>query len=67
MSNQPKGTEVFPCAHLKFSFTYAGLGGYIYTENLQRCWRVAEALECGIISVNDGLVASAVSLYTLNG
>ncbi|RVW93805.1 Succinate-semialdehyde dehydrogenase, mitochondrial [Vitis vinifera] len=37
----------------------AGLAGYIYTENLRRCWRVAEAIEFGIVGVNDGLIPAA--------
>jgi succinate-semialdehyde dehydrogenase/glutarate-semialdehyde dehydrogenase len=36
-----------------------GLAGYFYSKDLGRVWRVAEALECGIVGVNEG-VTSAV-------
>ncbi|MDP8222956.1 MAG: NAD-dependent succinate-semialdehyde dehydrogenase [Candidatus Lernaella stagnicola] len=32
-----------------------GLSGYVFTRDLGRAVRVAEALECGVIGVNDGL------------
>ena len=34
-----------------------GLAGYIYSTNLQRVYRVAEALDVGMIGVNTGLVS----------
>ncbi|MCF4097669.1 NAD-dependent succinate-semialdehyde dehydrogenase [Maritalea mediterranea] len=36
-----------------------GLAGYFYSKDIGRVWRVAEALECGIVGVNEG-VTSAV-------
>jgi succinate-semialdehyde dehydrogenase/glutarate-semialdehyde dehydrogenase len=36
-----------------------GLAGYFFSKDLGRVWRVAEALECGIVGVNEG-VTSAV-------
>ncbi|MGM0835181.1 MAG: NAD-dependent succinate-semialdehyde dehydrogenase [Bacillota bacterium] len=36
-----------------------GLAAYIYTENLGRMYRVTEALEYGIIGVNDGAPSTA--------
>lgn len=30
-----------------------GLGGYLFTANLSRAWRVAEALDVGVVGVND--------------
>lgn len=36
-----------------------GLAAYLYTENLARAIRVSEALEYGIIGVNDGIPAAA--------
>ncbi len=36
-----------------------GLAGYFYSNDLGRVWRVAEAIECGIVGVNEG-VTSAV-------
>jgi succinate-semialdehyde dehydrogenase/glutarate-semialdehyde dehydrogenase len=32
-----------------------GLAAYLYTSDLGRAWRVAEALEYGIVGVNDGV------------
>jgi succinate-semialdehyde dehydrogenase/glutarate-semialdehyde dehydrogenase len=36
-----------------------GLAAYLYTENLPRALRVAEALDYGIIGINDGIPAAA--------
>ncbi len=41
----------------------AGLAGYFYTRDLARCWRVAEALECGIVGVNTGLISTEVAPF----
>lgn len=43
--------------------TEAGLAGYFYTRNLARTIRVAEALECGIVGVNTGLVSTEVAPF----
>jgi succinate-semialdehyde dehydrogenase/glutarate-semialdehyde dehydrogenase len=43
--------------------TEFGLAGYFYTSNINRVWRVAEALECGIIGVNTGLVSTEVAPF----
>jgi succinate-semialdehyde dehydrogenase/glutarate-semialdehyde dehydrogenase len=37
--------------------TEVGLAGYIYSRDLQRIWRVAEALEVGMVGVNTGLIS----------
>ncbi|KAF2171453.1 hypothetical protein M409DRAFT_18570 [Zasmidium cellare ATCC 36951] len=34
-----------------------GLAGYFYSQDIHRCYRVAEALEVGMVSVNTGLVS----------
>lgn len=34
--------------------TDVGLGGYFYSRDINRCWRVAEALEVGMVGVNVG-------------
>ncbi|MGT2460128.1 NAD-dependent succinate-semialdehyde dehydrogenase (plasmid) [Cupriavidus basilensis] len=39
--------------------TEYGLAGYVYTRSLARAWRVSEALECGMIGINAGLISSA--------
>jgi succinate-semialdehyde dehydrogenase/glutarate-semialdehyde dehydrogenase len=35
-----------------------GLGSYVCTENNSRVWRVAEALEVGMVGVNTGVIAA---------
>ena len=34
-----------------------GLAGYFFSRDLQRCYRVAEALEVGMVGVNTGLIS----------
>jgi succinate-semialdehyde dehydrogenase/glutarate-semialdehyde dehydrogenase len=36
-----------------------GLASYCYTRDLARTWRVAEALEYGIVGINTGLISAA--------
>ncbi|GBF06118.1 succinate-semialdehyde dehydrogenase [Deinococcus aerius] len=36
-----------------------GLAAYAYTRDLSRAWRVAEALEYGIVGINDGVPSAA--------
>ena len=43
--------------------TEFGLAGYFYTRDLARSWRVAEALECGIVGVNTGLISTEVAPF----
>jgi succinate-semialdehyde dehydrogenase/glutarate-semialdehyde dehydrogenase len=43
--------------------TEFGLAAYFYTKDLSRMWRVAEALESGIIGVNSGLVANEMAPF----
>ena len=43
--------------------TEFGLAGYFYTSELGRVWRVAEALECGLVGVNTGLVSTEVAPF----
>lgn len=43
--------------------TEAGLAGYFYTRDLARAFRVAEALECGIVGVNTGLISTEVAPF----
>lgn len=40
-----------------------GLAAYFYTRDLARVWRVAEALECGIVGVNTGLISTEVAPF----
>ena len=39
--------------------TEFGLASYFYARDLSRVWRVAEALEYGMVGVNTGLVSTA--------
>ncbi len=40
-----------------------GLAGYFYARDLGRVFRVAEALEVGLIGVNDGVIATEVAPF----
>ncbi|CAK7231247.1 succinate semialdehyde dehydrogenase NADP+ linked [Sporothrix bragantina] len=40
-----------------------GLAGYVYTEKLGRAWRVAEALETGMVGVNTGMLSDPVAPF----
>jgi succinate-semialdehyde dehydrogenase/glutarate-semialdehyde dehydrogenase len=40
-----------------------GLAAYFYTSNLSRAWRVAEALEYGMIGVNEGIISSELAPF----
>jgi succinate-semialdehyde dehydrogenase/glutarate-semialdehyde dehydrogenase len=40
-----------------------GLAAYFYTRNLARAWRVAEALEYGIVGVNEGIISSELAPF----
>jgi succinate-semialdehyde dehydrogenase/glutarate-semialdehyde dehydrogenase len=35
------------------------LAGYFYTKDNGRAWRVAEAIDCGLIGINTGLMTTA--------
>jgi succinate-semialdehyde dehydrogenase/glutarate-semialdehyde dehydrogenase len=39
--------------------TEFGLASYFYARDLGRVWRVAEALESGIVGINTGLISTA--------
>ena len=43
--------------------TEVGLAGYFYTKDLARAWRVAEALEVGMVGVNTGLISTEVAPF----
>ncbi len=40
-----------------------GLAAYFYTQSLSRAWRVSEALEAGIVGVNEGLISTTVAPF----
>jgi succinate-semialdehyde dehydrogenase/glutarate-semialdehyde dehydrogenase len=43
--------------------TEFGLAAYFYARDLGRVWRVAEALETGIVGVNTGLISTEVAPF----
>ncbi|HEY5853160.1 MAG TPA: aldehyde dehydrogenase family protein, partial [Aldersonia sp.] len=43
--------------------TEFGLVAYIYTENLDRALRVAEALQTGMVGVNRGVISDAAAPF----
>ncbi|HKQ84947.1 MAG TPA: NADP-dependent succinate-semialdehyde dehydrogenase [Steroidobacteraceae bacterium] len=43
--------------------TEFGLAAYFYTRDLARAWRVAEALETGIVGLNTGLISTEVAPF----
>lgn len=40
-----------------------GLAAYFYTSDYQRSWRVAEALETGIIGLNEGIISTELAPF----
>ncbi len=43
--------------------TEFGLAAYFYTDNVKRTWRVAEALEYGMVGHNTGLISNEVAPF----
>lgn len=40
-----------------------GLASYFYSQDVHRVWRVAEALEYGIVGINEGLISTTVAPF----
>ena len=40
-----------------------GLAAYFYTRDLARAWRVAEAIETGIVGINEGIISTPVAPF----
>jgi succinate-semialdehyde dehydrogenase/glutarate-semialdehyde dehydrogenase len=40
-----------------------GLAAYFFTRDYARCWRVAEALEYGIVGVNEGVTSTEIAPF----
>jgi succinate-semialdehyde dehydrogenase/glutarate-semialdehyde dehydrogenase len=40
-----------------------GLAAYCYTRNIARVWRVAEAIEAGMVGINTGLISSEAAPF----
>lgn len=43
----------------KANQTEYGLAAYFYSQNVSRCWRVADALEAGMVGINEGRISFA--------
>ena len=43
--------------------TQFGLASYFYSTNIHRVWRVAQALEYGMVGVNEGMISTAVAPF----
>lgn len=43
--------------------TQFGLASYLFTESMSRAWRVAEALEYGLVGVNEGIISTEVAPF----
>jgi succinate-semialdehyde dehydrogenase/glutarate-semialdehyde dehydrogenase len=43
--------------------TEFGLAAYLYTRDVGRAWRVAEALEVGMVGVNEGLISTELAPF----
>jgi succinate-semialdehyde dehydrogenase/glutarate-semialdehyde dehydrogenase len=43
--------------------TSFGLSAYFYTRDLARAWRVAEALESGMVGINEGILSTEVAPF----
>ncbi len=40
-----------------------GLAAYFYSRDIARAWRVADALECGIVGINEGALAAEAAPF----
>jgi len=43
--------------------TRAGLASYVYTRDLDRAWRMGEALQYGMVGLNTGLISTEVAPF----
>jgi len=43
--------------------TETGLSAYFFTADLKRAWRVAEALEAGMVGINEGVISTEVAPF----
>jgi succinate-semialdehyde dehydrogenase/glutarate-semialdehyde dehydrogenase len=40
-----------------------GLADYFYSRDIGRIWRVAEALEYGIVGINEGIISTEIAPF----
>ena len=43
--------------------TEYGLAAYFFSRDVGRCWRVAEALDYGMVGINSGLISNEVAPF----
>lgn len=43
--------------------TRYGLAAYIFTQDIDRMWRVADALDTGMVGINEGLISNEVAPF----
>ena len=43
--------------------TEFGLASYFYTRDIGRVWRVAEALDYGIVGINEGIISNEMAPF----
>jgi succinate-semialdehyde dehydrogenase/glutarate-semialdehyde dehydrogenase len=43
--------------------TEFGLASYFYTTDINRIWRVSEALEYGMVGINEGVISNEVAPF----
>uniref|UniRef100_A0A667Z4H7 Succinate-semialdehyde dehydrogenase n=1 Tax=Myripristis murdjan TaxID=586833 RepID=A0A667Z4H7_9TELE len=43
--------------------SHVGLAGYFYSQDISQIWRVAEALEVGMVGVNEGLLSTCEASF----
>ena len=43
--------------------TEFGLAAYFYTRDIGRVWRVSEALDYGIVGVNEGIISNEMAPF----
>jgi succinate-semialdehyde dehydrogenase/glutarate-semialdehyde dehydrogenase len=43
--------------------TIYGLASYFYSQNITRCWNVAEKLEYGMVGINEGLISTEIAPF----
>jgi succinate-semialdehyde dehydrogenase/glutarate-semialdehyde dehydrogenase len=71
LANEETFGPVAPLFHFKderevvrlANATPFGLAAYFYARDLGRVWRVAAALECGIVGVNEGVISTEVAPF----
>jgi succinate-semialdehyde dehydrogenase/glutarate-semialdehyde dehydrogenase len=43
--------------------TEFGLAAYFYSRDIGRIWRFAEALEYGIVGINEGIISTEIAPF----